>query len=711
MVSLSTFAPTSAANSVWTDVCGCQRLIECADISDISDNWGGTLQSAGYVEPTNGRVFEVNRWRAYQPSTAVLTMPLDSAHHFMKLRDKGCETSIQIRSCNKGDSILHMSGVQIDSLRFTNLTASGIGAQNGIPMVSMPLVFRRLYEVRTNEVTNIDGGGNEMEETIMGVAYCECASCCGNCEQCSTIYRITQEGELHVSHDGGLTWEKIVHCIYAPFESIWCINGRIYISTYNGNLWYSDNPTDPTSWASTLRYYGQVLWLEDAGTVMYAVTKTATGVIVHKSLDRGVKWVIVYEVEGSFTTFATDGDYIVLAGMDGLIVISEDGGRTWSTKTMTYANETPDIVAVDILSPPRGYSKCFTVYIADHENNIYSSSDWEDWRKLKRGNGGSARYHVAHLKIEAEGGILWYHRVINDKPTTWKGNGDCCTWEVSDFTVTKTMVVPDQCAFFACFNDECQVSTLLRCPSVGVPEELACEIVYGCFTDEWDYIFTCGDCPTTYLGQPKIVEGCDEPCDEVLASCAEDCEECEDAYFCNPCLVSSQTTMPECPPVLPIYGCFIGGEGQPGATGGACCQDPIYVEVTEPCALLVDNPTNYTALVCIEMVEGEEVCTYYSCGGWEIECVENEYLPIEYEDVPVGGITLFGENCYLESPCADGEYLTLCDDDEPLTTHCSDGCAEGCAKEISTGVYSVWAFCPSDPNVSIAIGSEILLST
>ncbi len=791
MSSLSTFAPTSAANSVWTDICGCQRLIECADISDISDNWGGTLQTTGYVEPSNGRVLEVNRWRAYQPSTAVLTIPLDSAQHFMKLRDKGCETSIQIRSCNNTDSILHMSGVQIDSLRFTNLTASGIGAQNGIPMVSMPLVFRKLYEVRTNEVTNVDGGGNQMEQVIMGVAYCECANCCGNCSECSTIYRITQEGQLHVSYDSGETWANIAHCIYSPFESIWCIYGRIYIATYNGNLWYSDNPTDPLSWNSTLRYYGQVLWLEDAGTVLYAVTKTSTGVRIHKSIDRGVKWVIVYEVEGDFTTFATDGDYIVLAGTDGHIVISEDGGRTWTTKTMVYGNETPDIVAIDILSPPRGYSKCFTVYVADHDNNLYSSSDWKDWRKIKRGNGGSARYHIAYLKVEAEGGIIWYHRVINDKPTTIKGNGDCCTWQVSDFSVTKEMVVPEQCEFFACFDDDCQVSALLRCPGVGVPEELACEIVYGCTTDEWTYIFRCGDCPDTiYLGQPKIVEGCNEPCDEVLASCTEDCEDCEDAYFCNPCLVSSQTTMPVgveevvvpficwyapiylvptcliedeevafgcteiiddeevvtpmmcviserqdepiafgcvvddeevligctvtvetgCRPILPLYGCSFGGDGQTGANGGACCQPPNNTEITDPCNILVENPDNNAVFGCIEIIEGEEICTYYSCDGWDIECLENEYLPIEYEDYPVGGITLFGENCYLESPCADGEYLTLCDDDIPLTSHCSSGCAEGCEKEISTGVFSVWAFCPSDPNVSIAIGSEILLS-
>jgi hypothetical protein len=756
MTSFAKFALNSATNSVWTDVCGCQRRIDCADITDIADNWGGSLQTAGYVEPSNGRVYEVNRWRAYQPSTAVLSMPLDAAGHFMSLRDRGCETSIQIRSCNKQDSILHMSGVQVDSLRFTNMTASGIGAQDGTPMVSIPLVFRRLHEVRPNEVVNIDAGGNEMEGTVMGLAYCECSKCCGRCEQCSTIYRITQEGGLHVSNDSGLTWSNIVHCIYAPFESIWCVYGRIFIATYNGNLWYSDDPSNPKSWQSTLRYYGQVLWLEDAGTVLYAVTKTQTGVIVHKSIDRGVKWTIVYETDGSFVTFATDGDYIVLAGTDGVILISEDSGRTWSRRIIRYANSVLDIVAIDILSPPQGWSKCFTVYVADHDNNIYSSSDWNDWRKLRRGNGGSARYHVAHLKIEAEGGILWYHRVINNKPTTIKSNGDCCTWEVSDFEITRTMVPPDQCSFTACFNNDCQVSALLRCPAVGVPEELACEIVYGCFTDDWTYIFQCGDCENVaYLGQPKIVEGCNEPCDGVLASCTEECEECEDAYFCNPCLVSSQTTMPVeytpvaiplvcyeedteedftvfscddggeevgiivcmftvqtgCPQILPLYGCNIGGDGQVGANGGACCQEPNPTEITDPCNILVENPDNNAVFGCIEIIEGEEICTYFSCDGWDVECLENRYLPIEYVDYPVGGITLFGENCYLESPCGDGEYLTLCDDDTPLTSHCSEGCAEGCAKEISTGVYSVWAFCPSDPNVSMTIGSEILLST
>ena len=354
------------------------------------------------------------------------------------------------------------------------------------------------------------------------------------------------------------------------------------------------------------------------------------------------------------------------------------------------------------------------------------------------------------------------------------------------------MVPPDQCSFTACFNDDCQVSALLRCPAIGVPEELAEEIVYGCTSDGWTYIFQCGDtcAETTYLGQPKFVEGCEQPCEDIQAGCLEDCEECFDTSSCNPCLVSSQTTMPieyvpvvvpficyeinvtvltctdelgefvfgctvldgegeesvlpficyeedadteivaigcvvdeeevifgctvmvetGCRPVLPLYGCSVGGDGQIGANGGACCQEPAQNEITDPSNILVENPENNAVFGCIEIIEGEEIFTYYSCDGWDIECLQNEYLPIEYVDYPVGGITLIGENCYLESPCDDGEFLTLCDDETPLTSSCSEGCAEGCAKEISTGVYSVWAFCPSDPNNSMTIGSEILLS-
>ena len=550
--------------------------IECADLGSVSDNTGGSLQSLGArVTHTNG-VVETRRHRNYEPSGGVVVLPEDSAEFLEELRRLDCVIAMQRRLCaNDGAGccswreIEHFSDVQIGAVQKSGLTASGLNATDGVPMVSASIMYGTRTRITNKPAIYIDSGGSisSIAESAVALAYCDCHSCStGILGACQSVYKLTSDGSIHASSDGGDTWIVLASCLSGSNPSaIFCTNGRLLASMGNGTTFYADDPEG--AWTLATGLVGNIIRFSRSGTVVYGLAdRGGNRYSVVSSIDSGRSWATVLDnIVGEVYDIASAGQYVVVSAKKGRVHVSDNRGITWETVSLSLPGATaPELVAISLDTRNGRSASDVVMVVADHNNNIYKGN-LGGWTKIFNGRSHkatSAVGSVAYLDVFLNGNLVWWAREVGGKAVVMKNAGDCTCWERWENDVSTGMCdddsIPPDTYVLGCIVDGV-VQAVIRCESQEIPCDDSLEYVYGCTVGDTTYVLSCDDdCGTTFVSPVNDCSVCTCP------ECDASCESCSCPEACDGCLdcgVSDQAVDVAClQELIDLLNCAAGCE-------------------------------------------------------------------------------------------------------------------------------------------------------
>lgn len=260
----------------------------------------------------------------------------------------------------------------------------------------------------------------------------------------ATLAAVANEGQLHVSHDGGASW-------LAPMPEIrnWSAvavsaqGDTLVASAFGGSLWVSRD--GGASWQATQAPSGDgggagrewiAVAVSSGGQFMIAAEKLGD---LHVSQDFGQTWTPRQQVrEWRAVAMAGDGMNITAVTLDGTVWTSDDLGFHWNDR---LAGTVP---WYRVAMSQSGQS----VVAATSGGFVYTSSDW--------GIGWQPRWRegpVNAVAISADGRLMalavpWHDslpdgriQISSDGGQTWRGFLDNANWRAVAMSGDGTRVV------------------------------------------------------------------------------------------------------------------------------------------------------------------------------------------------------------------------------------------------------------------------------
>lgn len=443
--------------------------LSCGDLDSAKDSMRMLPGSVyGRDVAVSGRNHELARVTdESQAGSIALSCTEEAADALDMMREIGCPFPIQRRACRPSptrpenviyadtfylalDAVTryeHYAAVQLGERSLDRPTARGIEKSDGTPMVSMPGVFSRRFQLTDKLPGDYDWG----EFVPMGIVYCYnplCGDCGKPCDKMYSLVReqidgLTTEMKLYSSVDGGNAWANIANIpeIRGEFAFIFCYQGsRLFIGEINGQVYYSDNPEGEewydlislnnlldNSWASKM--------VSD-GYAIFAIVGDANQTGVVRSVDMGITWEYVMPLDnlttGQIRDIAVDGNVVATygetAGGVAQVLYSYNFGD-WQTWT-SYTNVAmPENGAIGVANPnPFDENRAWFYIIGiDTGNNveIWKADDPEDWAKIYEVDFDVLEtWQFCQIFLDGDGYIGWFHACQVD--------GDTLTLRTSD---------------------------------------------------------------------------------------------------------------------------------------------------------------------------------------------------------------------------------------------------------------------------------------
>lgn len=283
--------------------------------------------------------------------TVSLEAPLDLVNYLLTI---DCPFTVQQRfqECatpedpDAWESMLHFKGAEITQRGVTGLNAREPGT-NATILVTANLVFKEMSFVKRMEFVNIAvfvGTGD-----IQAVSFCDDPSCPGNCGAgsagCQVGYLVTMgiaAGEqIYKTEDAGANWSAIT----SPFTSI----------------------------------YDDIVDVACKGDTVIIVNGTTAGRVA-RSQDGGDTWQVITlpDSEIADAVFMLDVSRVWVAGANGYIWFSEDGGRTFATQEDGTAT-TEDLRDIFFFDQDHGWAVGTTGAI------LYTNDGGDTWQSATSG--------------------------------------------------------------------------------------------------------------------------------------------------------------------------------------------------------------------------------------------------------------------------------------------------------------------------------------
>lgn len=519
--------------------------LECADMGDVNDSAGGSLQAIGARVTHTNKVVEVHRYRSFEPPSSFLVVPEDVSAFAEHLIAGDCQTAVQRRLCSDSccgwEVIEHYSGVQLSSIQKASLTASGIGATDSVPSVTVPFIFSKRTLITAEPPTMIDDGGSDkfIDGSTLAIAYCDCQSCCTGATGCGTIFRLTTGGALEYSTDNALSWLPTPSCQMwdRPFD-LACVNGRLFILAENG-LFYANDPLGEWSQASTP--FGTLNRMSSSGTVLYGIYSDSGGRSgVARSITGGAEWEETSVLTRlKISEISAAGSYVAAVGEKNKLHYSTDRGITWQTVSPNLpGTAVPTLVAIGLAKRVDANPDCVVGFLADQANNVYKGEIGGDsWSRIYEGSQHGASSAVgsrAYLDVSLNGHMLWWAREVGGKSVAMKNAGDCTCWKRFEADISTGMCeedsIPPDTYVLGCVIDGV-VQSILRCESQEIPCGDGFDYVYGCTVGDTTYVLRCDDgCEDVYVAPENDCATC------TCSSCGSDCQECSCDGDCDGCM-------------------------------------------------------------------------------------------------------------------------------------------------------------------------------
>ena len=504
---------------------------DCTDVLSVVDNRTGRLEHFGRRTAVSGIAIRTGGKRTYQTNTMSLRIAQEELAYWESLRNNNCKTCIQIRECPPSlcdwQNADVYTGVEVDNIIKSQQTAQGVNTSDLARTAVISLLWQDLLHIQDLPPLIQDQGDKGLRNSVVGVTFCACASCCAGLEPCDTVYRLLELGRIEVSYNGGLDWQELETCLPCSGSlAITCYNGRIFVSLLAG-LYYTSNPDDPLSWQQSIGGTG-IFKFARFGAVFYGLGEQDGSYVVWRSIDGGNIFSIVYTTTQKLNDIAAAGPTVVVVGDDSFIAVSFDTGDNWEERLFNSPiGGRPDLLAVDLTLRDEDDLKCFVAYVSDGDNNIYRG-DLDTWRRVYDGSQlqelcpecppcTEDECAPAHLFIGGCGQLSWYNRSVCGHNITLRSAGDCFTWlryedEQSNENCDELI---DDHLYFGCVDDEGEVLGLFACCSQELPCEVADKVLFGCVDDEGEVlIFRCiVDCEEIYFSWPQDCSNCEDECD------------------------------------------------------------------------------------------------------------------------------------------------------------------------------------------------------
>lgn len=238
--------------------------------------------------------------------------------------------------------------------RFTNRSSDDLSAMEEGDRAAI-LFTGDITARRMNQIDQLILGAaaaTQVTREVVGVAICDWLQCgeCGTVSQgCDTIYAISNSSgvgspglpaELHVSTDGGATWEDYDITTLATGEDpndVACVgNWVVVVSQDSGSMHIAPN-TDLTGWTEVTTGFvdnpmaiyalsATQVWIVGDGGYVYFTDDVSTGVAVQ---DAGVAAAATQLND----VMASDSRHIAAVGNSNTVIYSNNGGDTWAAQT------------------------------------------------------------------------------------------------------------------------------------------------------------------------------------------------------------------------------------------------------------------------------------------------------------------------------------------------------------------------------------------
>lgn len=234
--------------------------------------------------------------------TTSLEAPLDAVNYLLRLK---CEFNAQYRITSCGtpedpdswENLIHFRGMRITSRGLTGLNPR-TPDNNGEILTTADVAFLEFIDVKRMEFVTSNVIPSSTSD-FLAVSFCDEPSCPGNCGEgsdgCQVGFAVFNNG-IYKTTDGGGNWSEIT----SPFVAI----------------------------------YDDVVDVACKGDVVIIVNGTTAGRVA-RSQDGGETWSIVTLPDNivANAVYMVDVSRVYVAGADGYVWYSQDGGRTFVTQT------------------------------------------------------------------------------------------------------------------------------------------------------------------------------------------------------------------------------------------------------------------------------------------------------------------------------------------------------------------------------------------
>lgn len=528
----------------------CLRPLDCAELDTVQH--GTMWQSFGKVG-FDGQPYEIARYTQYNPNSGNLLLTEQQWDLFNRLSN-GCTVNIHRTHCTDKWVEIFTDVTPMPVTR-RNLVSGGLLGKADLPSVQVPFLFNKLHRLEVGLGYLISDSPNQMEHTIVGVAFCDCKSCCN--QSCSDIYKLNESGQLFVSHDFGTTWVEIYNCLPDSGTGLVCINGNLFVPSLTGLYW--SEPDFTGVWNHVLKTY-IIKSVISVGSVIYTLGYKAGRHYVLKSIDGGYRWSNVYDAEYiDYITATLSTLYIAVGSV--LRTIKDD-------VIIEYTFDNP-IVAITSIRSSELNLYCSDIVFVALDNNVIYKGHGKSWRRILHGEKLS-NGETATLKTLYGGSVVYYHRIIDGTPMVMISY-DCCTWHKYPLRTNVgelcSQIATVNDTIWGCIDEDGNITQVYRVPCVEVPDVFDCnDTLWGCWEGENVTLFTfdgCGtdECVRTFIGDKGRCELCD--CVQCICTTCEP-EHCRlyytEQFYVNgifgPCTTSGLTPCTESSNACGDSGCF-----------------------------------------------------------------------------------------------------------------------------------------------------------
>jgi len=453
---------------------GVSRL-KCGDLADVTNNLGGNVASTSAVSPFSNKAIEIHRYREFNPSELVVSVPEDIADEMKCMRNEACVIGLQRRSyCgSKIDTVHHYGWSTLSSEALTNGTSIKSSVALGVPTSTFNGFFKLYQKYDATEPTiYFREGWNPLQ-----VEYCDAPNC-SPCDSfgskgCRFLISLWEDidgnTEFQSSGDGGVNWDTYE---FKPLQSIFdysamiCFQGSLIVGLKTDVGWRAEvieegRRPDPTTdidgdvtrvFPEVTEYGGYIVITKFAksGHVLYALytnqdtEETTTIWGVDRSVDGGFTWKNILITENEIIDIDATGSVLSLLKANS-VLISRDNGLLQSVGTTEDDYEeifTPSQytnLKLALALPDFNKPDCPAIYLVDYNNDIYVTvGEGDNWELAFSNEGLCAEETPVYIDTSVDGYGVWFHRSFPKRGNlvTMKNfaKGLDCDWCIFDYS-------------------------------------------------------------------------------------------------------------------------------------------------------------------------------------------------------------------------------------------------------------------------------------